>query len=324
MKNFFKPARLAFYLLMLVGFFFLGLYFAALIDAGKGQGLAGGAIVLGYGILFGGVAFLASFFIAGFIPHKYIIYANIILFALILLAYGITHYRYLQRKEAKENQEYQQSPPADHSKTIGMVHTFSNEEFFFPIRTKFEATGLGYFIPNFYQHPTLFFYQNITPEKSIREHSPADSLALGRDQFGDFTLISAPPWLWPAAMNLSFGIFYFKVESVGRDFVEVEVNSKTGQTAYFNKYSGELLFWPEFILTLPNIELPDESPNPKIYPSPLADPVHLSFKYLTPLKVTDSWLQLVLSDENHRPVGKGWVRWRKEEELLIRFHFPNT
>ena len=62
MKNFFKPARLAFYLLMLVGFFFLGLYFAALIDAGKGQGLAGGAIVLGYGILFGGVAFLASFF----------------------------------------------------------------------------------------------------------------------------------------------------------------------------------------------------------------------------------------------------------------------
>jgi len=48
MKTIRKPARIAFYLLILLPFFALGSYFAQYIEAGKGQKLAGGAIVVTY------------------------------------------------------------------------------------------------------------------------------------------------------------------------------------------------------------------------------------------------------------------------------------
>ncbi len=129
MKNFFKPARIAFYVLMLVTFFIAGMYFAGLIDAGKGQGLAGGAIVFGYGLIFGGIAFIASFFIAHFIPHKFIVYANIALLVAVIFSYGITHYRYIQRQNNKEESEQfrpESTTPTPQTEPIGMVNFYKN------------------------------------------------------------------------------------------------------------------------------------------------------------------------------------------------------
>lgn len=331
MKNFFKPARLGFYFLMLVAFFIIGLYFAGLIDAGKGQGLAGGAIVLGYGIMFGVIACIASFFIAHYAPHKFIVYANIVLLAVVLIAYGITHYRYIQRQNAKEESEqFKPAPnkPTQQTEPIGMVTYYKNDASnSIPIKNPIgenDDMGLGFFKPNFYQFPTLFFYGNVTHEKSVSQHAPTDSLALGRDQFGDFALVSAPPWLLPEAMNSPFGIFYFKVKTVGREFIEVVVNSKTGQTAYLNKRNGELLFWPEFLLTVSSIEcIEGRSQIPKIKPLDIAGEVNTPYVHLRPLQVKDEWVQLVLNDKNYREVGKGWMRWQSAGELLIKYELPN-
>jgi len=124
MKRFLKPARIAFYFLMLVSFFIAGLYFAGIIDVGKGQGLAGGAIVLGYGVMFGFLALIASFFIAHFTPHRVIVYANIVLLAVILVSYGITHYRYVQREKVKEqNEQFKPVPttPTPQTEPIGLI-----------------------------------------------------------------------------------------------------------------------------------------------------------------------------------------------------------
>lgn len=331
MKNFFKPARIAFYILMLITFFIVGLYFAGLIDAGKGQGLAGGAIVVGYGVLFAGIAFIASFFIAHITPHKIIVYANIVLLAVIIISYGITHYRYIQHQKANEKTE-QINPvpttPTPQTDPIGMVTFYKNDTSSpKPIKNLIEENdgiGLGFFKPNFFQYPTLFFYGNVTLEKPVNQHSPTDSLALGRDQFGDFTLISAPPWLWPEAMNQPFGIFYFKVKSVGREFIEVEVNSKTGQIAYLNKRNGELLFWPEFLLSVSAIDfIQSKAQIPKIIPLDNAGEINTPYAHLHPLQVENEWVQLILKDKNFREVGKGWIRWQKDGELLIKFKLPN-
>lgn len=331
MKNFFKPARIAFYILMLVSFFIAGLYFAGLIDAGKGQGLAGGAIVLGYGVLFGGIAFIASFFIAHFIPHKYIVYANIILLGIVLVAYGITHYRYIQRQNANSD-EIQPKPipavPKPQTEPIGMVSFYKHDATYskpVPAPAGYDdEIGIGFFKPNFFQHPTLYFYGNVTLEKAINQHTPVDSLALGRDSYGDFTLISAPPWLWPQAMNQPFGIFYFKVLSVGREFIEVEVNSKTGRTAHLNKQHGELLFWPEFLLTVTSIEFKEgNAQRPKIKPLDIAVEIKTPFSHLSTLQVKDDWAQVILKDKKHRKLGKGWVRWQKDGKLLITYQLPN-
>lgn len=331
MRNFFKPARIAFYFLMLISFFIAGMYFAGLIDAGKGQGLAGGAIVFGYGVMFGAIAFIASFFIGHFVRHKFIVYANIVLLVVILITYGITHYRYIQRQNAKEqNEQFKPVPttPTPQSKPIGMVTFFKNDiSNYTTIKNPLaenDELGLGFFKPNFYQHPTLFFYGNVTHEKPVTQHSPTDSLALGKDQFGDFTLISAPPWLWPEAMNQPFGIFYFKVKTVGGEFIEVELNSKTKQTAFLNKQNGELLFWPEFLLTASSIDfIEGKTQIPKIKPVDHAAEVNTPFVHLTTLQVKGEWLQLILKDEKHREVGKGWVRWQRDGKILIAYKLPN-
>ena len=109
MKTIFKPARIAFYVLMLLCFFVLGLYVASWMDAGKGQGLAGGAIVLGYGVLFAVIAFVASFFIAHVIPHTIIKISNWVLFALLLLISGLKYAEYQERDKLQDerNAPYQ-------------------------------------------------------------------------------------------------------------------------------------------------------------------------------------------------------------------------
>ncbi|MEH6765357.1 MAG: hypothetical protein V7655_12710 [Aequorivita antarctica] len=125
MKNFFKPARIGFYILMLLVCFILGLYFAAYIDAGKNQGLAGGAIVMGYGVLFAGIGLVASFFIAHFINVKTIIKINWILLVSFLSIFGYKYYQFDQRdkRQKQENEQFKPAPttPTPQTEPIGMV-----------------------------------------------------------------------------------------------------------------------------------------------------------------------------------------------------------
>lgn len=127
MKKLFKPASLLFNFLCLLVFFIVGMYFAGWIEAGKNQGLAGGAIVVGWGVLFAGIAFVASFFLTYHVRHSRIVAGNGVLFVVLLLGYGITHYRFMQRNELQEekNRPFKESPttPAKTTETTGM-HTF--------------------------------------------------------------------------------------------------------------------------------------------------------------------------------------------------------
>lgn len=114
MKKLFKPASLLFNLLSLLVFFIIGMYFAGWIEAGKDQGLAGGAIVLGWGLLFGVIAFIASFFATYHIAHKKLIVGNWVLFIALLFGYGITHYRFKKRDKLQQerNKPYHKETPA--------------------------------------------------------------------------------------------------------------------------------------------------------------------------------------------------------------------
>lgn len=64
MDKLLKLASLLLYSLCLVNFFFLGLFFAWLTEAGKDQGLAGGAIVLSYGLGFALISFFSAIFLS--------------------------------------------------------------------------------------------------------------------------------------------------------------------------------------------------------------------------------------------------------------------
>ncbi len=102
MSKLWKPASLLFNFLSLAVFFVAGMYFAGAINAGKDQGLAGGAIVLGWGVLFGAFAFVTSFFLTYHLLHRRIVRANWVLFTLMVLGYGITYYRFRERDRLQE------------------------------------------------------------------------------------------------------------------------------------------------------------------------------------------------------------------------------
>ncbi|NNE28572.1 MAG: hypothetical protein HKN16_02980 [Saprospiraceae bacterium] len=94
MKKFFKPYSLLLFLLVILCFFFLGLTFAILSDAGKNQGLAGGAIVLGYGVISAVFGLVSSLVFVYFQDRKVIISANKLLGFIVMgfLAYYIWNY----------------------------------------------------------------------------------------------------------------------------------------------------------------------------------------------------------------------------------------
>jgi len=128
MKRIIRPARIAFYFLMLLTFFVLGLYYAGFIDAGKGQGLAGGAIVVGWGILFGGIAFVASFFIAYYLEISKVKILNWILLVILLCTWGYKHYQFRQRdaEQEKRNAPYQNKnlKPTETTEPVSINYTF--------------------------------------------------------------------------------------------------------------------------------------------------------------------------------------------------------
>lgn len=319
MKNFFKPARIAFYILMLLTFFIIGLYFASWIGAGKNQGLAGGAIVLGYGILFGGIAFITSFFIAYQIKHKLIIRMNWVLLLLLVTAYGITHYQYLERLNKQEEQrDFKDVPPTetkteptallDLNETIGIINSEEKE------------MGIGFFIPNFHEHRTLYFYGGVNLEKGLTEHMPQDSIVFTLDENQNYTTTYAPPWLVPAQLKLDYGIIHFKALGVGHDFVMVETNAKDNRKSYLNKNKGTLVAWPEYILSMNSVEPIDKS-SQKIHIKPLdhAGEVQAEFDIITPLLVKGEWLYGILQKDDRTETGKGWIRWCKEGNILITY-----
>ena len=138
-----KPINLLFYFLSLINFIFIGIYFAVITDAAKGQGLAGGAIVLGYGVITGAVALIVSIFLAYYIEDKIIILLNKILGILLALFIIITAYRILTREKKEEY-----SPPKRQVTPTAVVipasAKYSNQA-----EQQQSKMGLGMAAPNF-------------------------------------------------------------------------------------------------------------------------------------------------------------------------------
>lgn len=96
-----KPYNLLLYLLAILTSFFAGLSYAAMIDAGKGQGLAAAAIVLGYGVMAAVIGLIIALFVAYQAQRRTIVRLNIILALSIAAFAGYFYMTYLERQKAK-------------------------------------------------------------------------------------------------------------------------------------------------------------------------------------------------------------------------------
>jgi hypothetical protein len=330
MKKLFKPAGILLNLLSLAVFFIIGMYFAGLIEAGKNQGLAGGAIVLGWGILFAGAAFILSFFVSFHVAHKKIVRINWILFVLLLIGYGITHYRFIQRDKLQQEKSKQfkpaptkPTPMAEPVKEPTAMLVSNLKTIVAETRlAKLDATmGMGYFSPNYFENSTLYFYGNLDLEKSLMNHSPFDSITFKRNKFGQFEIATAPPWLVPGILKMDYDLLYFKIESITQDFVEIVVDEHSGKTSFVNRNTGRIIYWPDFLLSVNSVEfLSESSEKVRARSFSTSGEINTQYEFMHPVRVKGEWMKVLLMDSNFNKVAMGWIQWKRDNKLLITYN----
>lgn len=307
MKKIFKSSALLLYLLAIILFFFLGASYAGIADAGKGQGLAGGAIVFWYGLNFSFFAFVASLIIAYKASQKFIVHLNKILALLLLFVLVIIMYLFISKKKAEAD------PVINF---VGVEHSNLKNDVIAD-----STIGLGFFTPNFLHASVFYFYGNPNATKTVSDHSPIDSIVFNRSEQGDIQISYAPPWLQPEHLKLDYDILLFKIESLTKEFAEVIVNRSTAKTAYVSIESGKVKLWAEFLLDAHSVEFLSEIEQP-VFVKPLdyASEVNIKYEIMQPQLIKDSWMQVELLDNDYKDLGKGWIRWRKGEKLLIKYN----
>ncbi|MEM1259364.1 MAG: hypothetical protein AAGH81_12595, partial [Bacteroidota bacterium] len=168
------------------------------------------------------------------------------------------------------------------------------------------------------EHP-MYFYESPNIEKSLREHLPKDSIVFKRNETG-FHITSAPPWLVPEHLKLDYDLIYFKVLSIGEEFVRVEGNKTKGHPTYVNRWNGDLIFWPDFLLKVNSIEFLGKNESIiRIKPLENAAMVTIDFDFMKPILINESWAKVVLLDSDQTKKGEGWIQWKKDGQLLISY-----
>jgi hypothetical protein len=311
MKRLIKPVRLLFYALSILVFFFIGNFTDMLVEAGIYQVFASEGIVLFYGIIVAALAFLAAVYIAFYKHRPELILINRILGFLLVVIVFLVVFRASGLTDPEKNFKKNAKTPEETEKIeLSYVDLFQAEKYL----------GIGFFKPNFYEYPTLYFYGNVNLEKSLLEHMPIDSVVFINNEFNEPTTSYAPPWLYPEHLKLDYGIIYFKVIGTGFDLLKVEANKLTGQVTYLDKNKGTFLSWPEFLMLNNSIKFNEKSDG-KVYTKPFenAGQIPLQFELIKPLLIQNDWMYAKLVDEDLVENGKGWIRWKKENELLINY-----
>jgi len=221
MRNFINPVRLLFYTLSILVCFFVGTFMTYLIVAGQSQTLAGEGIILFYGIVSATVALLIAIYVAFYSRLADLILINKVLgLFLVIIAFFVVY----RTANFETNANYFDKSPQiiKKSRKIDLVQVslFSTTPSISQLIIEDEQIGIGFFKPNYYEYPTLYFYGNVNLEKGLTAHLPVDSLVFVKNQFSEPTTSYAPAWLFPEHIKLDYGIVYFKVIGIGFDFVK--------------------------------------------------------------------------------------------------------
>lgn len=314
MKQLFQPPSLILYLMAILVFDILGMAFAAITGAAKGQGLAGGAIVFMYGVYAAIAALITALIFCYHADPVRIKKANRILAIVLVLLIAAISVRIFFMKDSNENS----SKLIDQETKIVTANYIIKDA---PIKDEpGSSMGLGFFKPDLLNQNALYFYGEQSLDKPVNENTPDDSLVFKKTEITNYDLVYAPPWLLPEHYKLDYDIFYLKLISVGNDFVEVSVNDKMHKISFLDRFAGEILYWPEFLLRVNSVELlPGSDQKIRIKPLDYAGEVIIEYDFLKPVLIQDEWMSVELYDQDYNRLGKGWIRWKDDNKLLISY-----
>ncbi|MEA1784863.1 hypothetical protein U1E44_02055 [Arenibacter sp. GZD96] len=183
-----------------------------------------------------------------------------------------------------------------------------------------KALTLGMFSLDIKENTPLYFYGGVTFGKSVQEHSPIDSLVFfKKPELYGLSVKSAPPWLMAEHFKPDYGFVYFSALTLTNEFIEIEVNAQTGQTFWVSRYAGQLVFWPEFLLSVNSVELIDASQTLKATPFDHASEYQGKYTYLRPQKIKGEWMEVALLDNDFKTIGSAWLKWLDCGEIRVSY-----
>ncbi len=179
---------------------------------------------------------------------------------------------------------------------------------------------IGFFSPQFSEGHTLYLYSEASLSVKLPgQEKPVDSITLKKLGY-NMVIDYAPQWFEPVYDKMDYGIFYIGVKKLGNDYVEIIANETTGKTVFMSRHMGEFVSWAEFLLNMHSVEFDQEGQ--KVYDDPKiksAGRVYDRNTFFRPKFVAGDWMEVAILDNDYNPTGKtGWIRWRKDGQLLIR------
>lgn len=148
---------------------------------------------------------------------------------------------------------------------------------------------------------------------------PVASVRFGPGQ-PSVTVTEAPPWFEPEHLKIDYELLDLRVLTLGREWVEVIGNSRTGETWWVNRADVTFASWPEHLLGVSSVEVLDPETN-AIRVRPLDDSPIMATTTdpLPPLAVSGDWLKVATHALADRMPPEGWIRWRRGDRLLVSY-----
>lgn len=301
-----------FVLLASIAGFFTGAFISPLFMP-EYPGLAGGAMVLGYAALGMFIGLFAGIVLWRFLEPGQLKWLNRILGVLCLAVVLWLSYRYVNRERASGEfpSEVSQNskPPVPAPSTVPPVDPVVPPE-------DVVSAGVGMARLIIQAGRRIYFYPNATAKV------PSDSLIFSKGPYHLIVDESSSP-IKPEHLKLDYQICFFRAKSAENNRLEVVINKQDGQTAWVRKEQMDLLPWPMFLTSIHSVEPTDWGTNPvRMSPDddaallPNLGPNHI----LEAKSRSGDWLNVVVSDENYQTVGRGWIRWRKNNELVLKYN----
>jgi hypothetical protein len=307
------PALLFVVLLMFLGFcggLFLGSLFVS-----ETSGFAGPAVTFWYGV--GGLltALASGIFLVRKLSRKSfrITLTLIVIISLIICSWIVYRLQALKNQPASTGSNfYFDDWKKEHDDLIQAA--FFDKDTFLP-------AGMGMAKPHLSHGKVIYFYHLLPIGSQPYQIRPQDSIHIHKRKHS-FEIIYAPPWFYPEVMKLDYDLLYLRTITVSKDWLEVVVNRQTGQTTWIARADADFIDWPAFLLNVHSVELMDVEANPlRLKPHDHASIVATTPERfsLTPIAIQGDWLMVSTSGLSDKILPYGWIRWRKDDRLLISY-----
>jgi hypothetical protein len=298
------------FIFLLVSLGFCGGMFIGSLFISKTNGFSGSATLFLYGIAGLSVGLVAGIFITRILKRNAFEVALIIAVVVSLLMAGWIIYRIKTLNGRVATTDLHQYNKKNTPSFLQAAFLEKDE----PL-----PSGMGMAKPYLSHGKVIYFYHLLPIGAQPYMIRPSDSILIHK-KVNQFEIVYAPPWFYPEVMKLDYDMLYLRTLTVSKDWLEVIVNKQTGQSYWIAAHDAAFIDWPEFLLNVYDIELHDPETNP-VRLKPLDDastvattPERFS---LRPLAVKNDWIMVATLGLADRIVPYGWVRWRKEDKLLI-------